>query len=88
MNDIKLLCIDDIIIIHKEAIEMFGGSVEYYQDTVTKVKSIIDTNILTLIMINIQRLLRKPPCFGIFLPRTTVSLMVIRELDFMPQLSL
>lgn len=42
MDGIELLCIDDILNIHKEAIEMFGGSVEYYQDTVAKVKSIID----------------------------------------------
>jgi len=42
MNDIELLCIDDILSIHKEAIEMFGGSFEYYKDTVAKVKSIID----------------------------------------------
>lgn len=41
MDDIELLCIDDILSIHKEAIEMFGGSFQYYQDTVTKVKSII-----------------------------------------------
>lgn len=67
MEDIELLCIDDILIIHREAIEMF--------------------NTLTSITINIQRLLRKPLCFGIFLPRTTVSLMEIKELDFMPQLS-
>jgi death-on-curing protein len=39
MDDIELLCIDDILNIHKEAIEMFGGSVEYYQDTVAKLKA-------------------------------------------------
>ncbi|EHQ91026.1 type II toxin-antitoxin system death-on-curing family toxin [Desulfosporosinus youngiae] len=42
MEDVELLCIDDILVIHKEAIWMFGGSSEYYQDTVTRIKSIID----------------------------------------------
>jgi death-on-curing family protein len=42
MEDIELLYIEDILIIHEEAIEKFGGSFEYYQDTVVRVKSIID----------------------------------------------
>jgi death-on-curing protein len=42
MEDIELLYINDILIIHEEAIEKFGGSFEYYQDTVARVKSIID----------------------------------------------
>jgi death-on-curing protein len=42
MDQIELLCIDDILSIHKEAIDMFGGSIEYYQDTIYKIKSILD----------------------------------------------
>ncbi|WP_434511681.1 type II toxin-antitoxin system death-on-curing family toxin [Desulfitobacterium sp. AusDCA] len=42
MDDIELLSIDDILTIHKEAIDVFGGSSEYYQDTLPKIKSIVD----------------------------------------------
>ncbi|GAB6172349.1 hypothetical protein JCM15765_18270 [Paradesulfitobacterium aromaticivorans] len=38
----ELLYLNDILVIHKEAIEMFGGSFEFYRDTETKIKSILD----------------------------------------------
>jgi len=42
MDDIELLCLQDILEIHKEAIELFGGSFEFYKDTLSKIKSILD----------------------------------------------
>ncbi|WP_425807540.1 type II toxin-antitoxin system death-on-curing family toxin [Desulfitobacterium sp. Sab5] len=42
MDDFELLCIEDILEIHKEAIEMFGGSLEFYKDTELRIKSILD----------------------------------------------
>lgn len=42
MDFLELLTVDDILEIHNEAIKMFGGSLEYYKDTVTKIRSIID----------------------------------------------
>lgn len=42
MDSIELLCVDDILEVHKEAIEIFGGSFGYFRDTETKIKSILD----------------------------------------------
>lgn len=42
MDDVELLFIEDILEIHKEAIEKFGGSFEFYRDTELKIKSILD----------------------------------------------
>ena len=42
MDYFELLCTDDILEIHKEAIEMFGGSFEFYKDTELRIKSILD----------------------------------------------
>lgn len=42
MDSVKLLCVYDILEIHKEAIEIFGGSFGYFRDTESKIKSIFD----------------------------------------------
>ena len=42
MGSIELLCIDDVLEIHKEAIEIFGGSFGYFRDTETMIKSVLD----------------------------------------------
>ena len=42
MTAIELLTLEDIIEIHKEAIEVFGGGTGYYHDTENKIKSILD----------------------------------------------
>lgn len=39
---IELLDLDDVLLIHKEATEAFGGSHEFYHDTLAKVHSILD----------------------------------------------
>ena len=72
MDDIELLFIEDILEIHKEAIEKFGGSFEFYRDTELKIKSILDHNILISAMINILLLLKKQPCSGISLRKIIV----------------
>jgi len=42
MGSIEFLCIDDVLAIHKEAIEIFGGSFGYFRDTETMIKSVLD----------------------------------------------
>lgn len=42
MDDFELLCIEDILEIHKEAIEQFGGGSEFFKDTEFRIKSILD----------------------------------------------
>jgi len=42
MDSIELLNLEDILEIHTEAIKKFGGSFEFYRDTETKIKSILD----------------------------------------------
>jgi death-on-curing protein len=42
MESIELLCINDVLEIHKEAIEIFGGSFGYFRDTETMIKSVLD----------------------------------------------
>ena len=42
METIELLCVNDVLEIHKEAIEIFGGSFGYFRDTETKIISILD----------------------------------------------
>ncbi|WP_018212702.1 type II toxin-antitoxin system death-on-curing family toxin [Desulfitobacterium hafniense] len=42
MHDIELLYIEDILAIHEEAIESFGGSFELYKDSLSKIRSILD----------------------------------------------
>lgn len=46
MESIELLCVDDVLEIHKEAIEIFGGSFGYFRDTETKIKSVLDHAVL------------------------------------------
>lgn len=42
MDNIELLSVNDILEIHNEAIEIFGGSFDFYRDTKSKIKSILD----------------------------------------------
>ena len=42
MVNIELLSVNDILEIHNEAIESFGGSFGSYSDTKSKIKSILD----------------------------------------------
>lgn len=42
MVNIELLSVNDILEIHNEAIESFGGSFGFYSDTKSKIKSILD----------------------------------------------
>ena len=42
MDIIELLSVNDILDIHSEAIEIFGGSFDFYKDTTSKIKSILD----------------------------------------------
>ena len=42
MEDLELLCIDDILIIHKEAIEMFGGSFAFQEELFQEVAASVN----------------------------------------------
>lgn len=42
MDNIEFLSLNDILEIHNEAIEIFGGSFDFYRDTKSKIKSILD----------------------------------------------
>lgn len=42
MDNIELLSVNDILEIHNEAIEIFGGSIDFYRDTKSKIQSILD----------------------------------------------
>lgn len=41
MDRIELLYVDDILEIHREAIQLFAGSFEFYRDTESKIKNLL-----------------------------------------------
>ena len=65
MHDIELLYIEDILAIHEEAIESFGGSFALYKDSLSKIRSILDQQIPISIMKNILQSMKRQQCFGI-----------------------
>lgn len=69
MDDFVLLCIEDILEIHKEAIEQFGGSSEFYKDTEFRIRSILDQQYPHFSYDKYPTLFEKALCFGFSSPK-------------------